>query len=211
MSEMLQRLQDTDPRLVQNFLKTHKSTALSSDLREYITRINAVPAIIHNLGNSLTKTIKILQRQFPDMTYSQARSLYYDAMNFFYLDDDISVGAWDNYYAELFDKMSALAISMNKIDSAARCASKAHDLRTLAKNRIKPQEWKVPSFLININVRPEDLNYASKSIYNIIKKDEDGQYSKLIDGLPTTEAEKKRLRADAGIQDITPEEVQDEK
>lgn len=211
MSEMLQRLQDTDPRLVQNFLKTHKSTALSSDLQEYITRINAVPAIIHNIGNSLTKTVHILQRQFPDMTYSQARSLYYDAMNFFYMDDDISVGAWDNYYAELFDKMTALAISTNKIDSAARCASKAHSLRALAKDRIKPQDWKVPNFLININVRPEDLNYSSKNVYDIIKKDEDGQYAKLIDGLPTTEVEKDRLRLDAGIQDIKPIEDKDEK
>lgn len=198
---MLERLRDTDSRMVQNFLKTHSSTELPVQMQEYIIRINAVPAIVHHFGQSLSKTVKILQIQFPELSYSQARSIYYDAMNFFYLDDDIVVDAWDNYYAEFFDKLAAMAISLNKIDAAARCASKAHALRTLAKDRIKPQEWKVPSFLININIKPEDLNYKSKSIMDIIKKDEDGQYARLIDGLPTTDSEKKRLKQDAGISD----------
>lgn len=205
---MLEKLRDTDSRIVQSFLKTHSSAELPVQMQEYITMINAVPAIVHHFGQSLGKTVRILQRQFPELSYSQARSIYYDAMNFFYFDDDIAVDAWDNYYAELFDKLAAMAISLNKIDSAARCASKAHSLRTLAKDRLKPQEWKVPSFLINVNVRPEDLNYKSKSVFDIIKKDEDGQYSKLIDGLPTTESEKKRLKQDAGITDaeiVTPQ------
>jgi hypothetical protein len=51
------------------------------------------------------------------------------------------------------------------------------------------------------------LGYAKKSILDIARKAEDGFYINLINALPTTEKEKKRLLKDAGIQDVPFEET----
>lgn len=198
---MLQRLREFDSQLVEQFLSDRKSASIPLDLQTYIIRINAVPAIIHHNVNSMSTVVRELKKQFKDLSYSQARDIYYDAMNFFYVDDAISAEAWDNYYAEKQEQLARLAIELNKVDSASKCFQQARAYRMSAAERIKPGEWKIPVFILSNKIRPEDLNYKSQKIYDIIRKDEEGRYTKMINGLPVTEADKKRLKQDAGIQD----------
>lgn len=201
MSVMLERLREFDAQLIQQFLTDKKSLAIPLELQEYIIKVNAVPAIIHHNPNSMTVVVRELQKQFKGLSYSQARDIYYDAMNFFYVDDAISADAWDNFYAEQQEKLARLAISLNKVDAASKCFQQARSYRIAAAERIKPGEWKAPVFILTNKIRPEDLNIKSQKIYDIIRKDEEGKYSKMINGLPISEAEKKRLKNDAGIQE----------
>lgn len=206
----LERLQEISPDILQNFLKTRKSFALPEDMQEYIIRINAVPAIVHHQGASMTRVVRVLQKQFPDLNYSSARDIYYDAMNFFHVDDSITVDAWDNYYADKMEDLARLCIAMDKPESAKRCYDKAHAFRTSAAQRIKVGDWQVPVFIISNKIKASDLGFEKKSLMDIVRKDEDGFYINLINSLETTDKEKKRLIREANIQEVEAEEVEDD-
>ena len=64
-------------------------------------------------------------------------------------------------------------------------------------------DWRPPVFIININVKPEDLGFKSQKLMDIARRNEDVQFEKMIGSLPIPDADKDRLRADAGIV-ITP-------
>jgi len=91
----LEKLQEVNPDLLQNFLKTRKSAAIPEDLQQYIIKVNAVPSVMHHVGASMTRVVRELLKQFTDLNFSTARDIYYDAMNFFHIDDSITVDAWD--------------------------------------------------------------------------------------------------------------------
>lgn len=203
----LEELQLLDHKVLQEFLSTGQSVGIPDKLQDYIRKINAIPAIVHYNGAALSKCITALRRQFPDLTYSQARGIYEDAMNFFYMDNTVTSDAWDNYYADQFDKLARLSLGMNKPETALRAFSKAHELRTRSTDRIKPGEWAPPTFIISDRIKPEQLGYAKQNLYDIARKAESGFYKNLIEGLPITEKEKERLLAEAEVEDAVYEEL----
>lgn len=203
----LEEMQLLDHKILQEFLHTGESTSISEILQDYIRKINAVPAIVHYNGSAISRCIKALRRQFPDLTYSQARGIYEDAMNFFYMDNTVTSDAWDNYYADQFDKLARLALGMDKPEAAIRAFSKAHELRTRSTDRIKPGDWAPPTFIISDRIKPEQLGYTKQNLYDIARKAESGYYKKLIDGLPITDKEKERLFEEAEVEDAAFEEL----
>ena len=204
----LEQLQQLSTEILQEFLRKGTSVGISEDLQKYILQINAVPSIIHHNGSSVTRCIAALRRQFPEMTYSQARGIYEDAMNFFYLDTSVTSDAWDNYYADQFDNLARLAIAMDKPGDAIRAFSKAHKLRTRATDRIKPGDWNPPTFIISDKIRPEQLGFAKQNLYDIARKAESGYYKNLIEGLPISDKEKIRLKVEAEVEDAAFEELE---
>ena len=203
----LEELQLLDHKVLQEFLSTGQSVGIPDKLQDYIRKINAIPAIVHYNGAALSKCITALRRQFPDLTYSQARGIYEDAMNFFYMDNTVTSDAWDNYYADQFDKLARLSLGMNKPDAALRAFTKAHELRTRSTDRIKPGEWAPPTFIISDRIKPEQLGYAKQNLYDIARKAESGFYKNLIEGLPITEKEKERLLAEAEVENAVFEDI----
>lgn len=203
----LEELQLLDHKLLQEFLHTGHSMSIPEKLQDYIRKINAVPSIVHHNGATITRCISALRRQFPDMTYSQARGIYEDAMNFFYMDNTVTSDAWDNYYADQFDKLARLALGMDKPEAALRAFSKAHELRTRSTDRIKPGDWAPPTFIISDRIKPEQLGYAKQNLYDIARKAESGYYKKLIEGLPITDKEKERLIEEAEVEDSAFEDL----
>jgi len=201
------RIDNLDPDLIDQFLRTRKSASIPLEVQEYLIKVDAVPQIVHHTGASMTRVIKELQRRFKGLSYSQAREIYYDAMNFFHVDSTISAEAWDNYYAEQFDNLGRLSIAMGKGDTARRCFERAHQLRIAAAERITPEEWKIPVFIISNKISHKDLGFEKKSILDIQRKDEDGYYIKLINSLEISDSNKKRLLDDANIQEVEYEEV----
>ena len=203
----LEEVQLLDHRLLQDFLQTGKSECIPGDLQDYIRKINAVPSIVHHNGAALGRCIAALRKQFPTLSYAQARGIYEDAMNFFYMDNTVTSDAWDNYYADEFDKLARLSLAMDKPEAAQRAFAKAHELRTRSTDRIKPGDWNPPTFIISDRIKPEQLGYAKQNLYDIARKAESGYYKKLIDGLPITEKEKERLFAEAEVEDAAFEDL----
>lgn len=194
---------------IQVFLKTQKSEVISVDMQDYIVKMDRCSVIINTQGANMTLATEELRRCFPDLSYTQARRIYYDALEYFHVDEPVSAAAWDAVYADQYDKLQALAIASGKLTVAQKCIEKSHKLRTTRRQE-QDFRWQPPTFVINIAVKPEDLGYKSRKIMDIARRREDAELRQMIGSLETTPAEKQRLLADAGISVETTAETQED-
>ena len=196
---------------IQYFLAQRKSDVIPIDMQDYILQLDSMSRLFHYHKHNYSRAVECLRKEWPQLTIAQARCIYRDALEYFYQDDGISARAWDLKYADAYDDLARLAIKSDKLATAKAALDKAHELRTKQREQ-ESHQWQPPIYLVNINVRPEDLGYQSQRLMDIARRAEDAQYKELILGLETTEAEKKRLLADANIPDadIYAEEPADE-
>lgn len=210
-NDRLQTLQKYRIEDIQAFLQTRQSSVIASDMQTYILQLDTVARLMHTNSLSVRKSIDQLRREWPELTVSQARGLYYDALDYYYFDDSSSAKSWDMVYADQLEDLKTLAIAADKYDVALKCIIKAHELRTTVRES-ESHNWQAPVFLININVKPEDLGYESKKLADIARRADDRKYREMIMSLETTDAEKNRLLKEAGIETVDPVkmEVEDE-
>lgn len=194
---------------VRSFLQTRKSAVISPNLQTYILQLDTVARILHTNRLSVKAAILQIRREWPELTVAQARGIYYDGLEFFYHDDQASASMWDKVYADFFDDLSRLSIASGKEATALRAAELAHKLRTTVREA-QEYQWRAPVYLININVKPEDLGYESQKLADIARRAEDRKFAEMIGSLETTEAEKARLLADAGIKSVEYEKVDED-
>lgn len=196
--DRLETLRDYRVEDIQVFLKTRKSDVIPVNMQDYILKMDRCSVIINTQGANMTLATEELRRSFPDLSYTQARRIYYDALEYFHVDEPVSAAAWDAVYADQYDKLQALAIASGKLAVAQKCIEKSHELRTTRRQE-QDFKWQPPTFVINIAVKPEDLGYKSRRIMDIARRREDAELRQMIGSLETTPAEKQRLLADAGI------------
>lgn len=194
---------------IQSFLKTRRSAIIPQTLQTYILQLDTVARIIHNNRISVRAAIIQLRREWPDLTVAQARGIYYDGLMYFYHDDQASASMWDQVYADKLDDIALLALKSGKEATALRATEIAHKLRTTVREA-QEYQWKGPTYLININVKPEDLGYPTQKLADIARRAEDRKFAEMIGSLETTEAEKARLLADAGIKTVEYETVEED-
>lgn len=207
--DRLETLREYKIEDIQVFLKTKKSEVISVDMQDYIVKMDRCSVIINTQGANMTLATEELRRCFPDLSYTQARRIYYDALEYFHVDEPVSAAAWDAVYADQYDKLQALAIASGKLAVARKCIEKSHELRTTRRQE-QDFRWQPPTFVINIAVKPEDLGYKSRKIMDIARRREDAELRQMIGSLETTPAEKQRLLADAGISVETTAETQED-
>ena len=196
---------------IQAFIKTRQSAVIPAQMQEFILQLDSMAQIFHYHKQSQARAIEELRRQWPSLTIAQARGVYRDALEYFYQDAGVSARVWDLKYADALDDLARVAIADGKLATAEKAMEKAHALRTMQREQ-EDFRWQAPTFFININVRPEDLGYASQKLADIARRHEDAELREMIRGLETTEAEKVRLLSDAGIQEVefTPEDGKEE-
>lgn len=207
--DRLETLREYKVEDIQVFLKTQKSEVISVDMQDYIVKMDRCSVIINTQGANMTLATEELRRCFPDLSYTQARRIYYDALEYFHVDEPVSAAAWDAVYADQYDKLQALAIASGKLAVAQKCIEKSHELRTTRRQE-QDFRWQPPTFVINIAVKPEDLGYKSRKIMDIARRREDAELRQMIGSIETTPAEKQRLLADAGISVETTAETQED-
>lgn len=205
----LERLRQIDHEAVRNFMLTRKGDMIAEDMRDYILQLNSASSIIHYQGASLTRVTRALRQEWPGMTYSEARTVYYDALQFFYIDDNVAAEAWDNYYADRMEDIFRLAVKMNRLDIALKASAKAHEYRTRNRDVIKPGDWEAPVFIVSDTIDIEQLGYKKRSVYEVVRRNEQRQLGGIINELPVTDREKTRLRHEAGL-DVDYEEVKED-
>ena len=210
-NDRLQTLQKYRVEDIQAFLQTRQSSVIEAYMQSYILKLDTVARLMHTNCLSVRKSIDQLRREWPELTVSQARGIYYDALDYYYFDDSSSAKSWDMVYADQLEDLKTLAIAADKYDVALKCIIKAHELRTTVRES-ESHNWQAPVFLININVKPEDLGYESKKLADIARRADDRKYREMIMSLETTDAEKTRLLKEAGIETVDPVkmEVEDE-
>lgn len=192
---------------IQYFIQNRHSDIIPENMQNYILQMDAVARITRTNRLSVRDTIEQLRKQWPELSFAQGRAIYYDALDYFYMDDSVSARSWDLVYAEKLEDMALLALKANKLDVAFKCTTKAHELRTKQRESMD-YDWHAPTYMININVKPEDLGYTSQKLADIAKRNEDRKYREMIMSLEVTEAEKQRLLREAGVDNIPNQEAQ---
>ena len=208
-NDRLQTLQKYRVEDIQAFLQTRQSSVIATDMQTYILQLDTVARLMHTNCLSVRKSIDQLRREWPELTVSQARGIYYDALDYYYFDDSSSAKSWDMVYADQLEDLKTLAIAADKYDVALKCIIKAHELRTTVRES-EAHNWQAPVFLINISVKPEDLGYESKKLADIARRADDRKYREMIMSLETTDAEKTRLLKEAGIETVDPVKIEEE-
>ena len=146
---------------IQAFIKTRQSAVIPAQMQEFILQLDSMAQIFHYHKQSQARAIEELRRQWPSLTIAQARGVYRDALEYFYQDAGVSARVWDLKYADALDDLARVAIADGKLATAEKAMEKAHALRTMQREQ-EDFRWQAPTFFITINVRPEDLGYASQ-------------------------------------------------
>jgi hypothetical protein len=209
MSSYLAKLEVLPADVIAEFRRTHQSMSIPVKIQEYLLDLEAVIEIRDSeKHNNLSRIARILVSRRPQLDYWTAMERVYDALTFFHVNDNVSNEVWNKIYADKLEDLARLCILKGDNAIAFKSIVKAHELRTKSESRIKLEDLKQPVFLITPDIRPEDLGYEKSSLMEISKKYSDGEYIKLIDKLPVSDEEKKRMYKDAGIdiEDVNPVE-----
>ena len=209
MKDRLELVRSYPVEDLQAFLESRVSAVIPEAMQQYILQLNSASSIIHHVGTNLKKASDALMTEYPTLTRAQARGIYYDALEFFYMDEAISARAWDMIYADEFERLKGVAIGQEQCMTAYKCLEKAHELRTKRRESMD-YDWTPPVFLISTTVKPESLGYKSQKLMDIARRHEDKEYRNIIMSLETTAAEKERLLREAGIEVVIEDETPDD-
>lgn len=125
----------------------------------------------------------------------QANTLYYDALNFFYADNNVKQKAWENIYANHLDNLAYLAIEKDDIDTARKCFIEAAKLRGAGNEQGK----EIPSEMLSKPIVIYTTDAERVGIPAVDRK----ALAKFIDDIPEiTERERVRIQKDAGVTDV---------
>lgn len=205
----LQELERLPFEIVQDFRKNKVSKAIPKDIQQYIIELDAVLELkLQHRFDNITRLARLLMLRFPAMALTTAKERIYDAYNFFYVNDTINNDIWDNVYADKMEDLAALCVASGKLEEARRAFKDSYEMRTRAKSKLKPEDFKGNVYIVSIDIKPEDLGFKQGNMKEIARKETDGYYRKLIYSLNNiSEADRVRLIADA---DITDAEIIDE-
>lgn len=199
----LQQIEALPAEIIQDFRKNGKSQALSKELKEYISHLDAVIQIKETEKfDNITRIARELMVRYPGLAIHTAKKRVYDAYSWFHVNDAVSNEVWDEVYAEKMEDLAKICIAKGKEETALKAWEKAHEYRTKADSRIKPEDLKAPVFIISTTIKPEDLGYESSNLKEIARKDMEGYYLKIINSLTSIDAtERERLKKDANVED----------
>jgi len=204
-------LDSLHPDIVFNFLETGQSAAIAVEMKEFIMQIQWSSEIWETERNTTRAAkklkLRVLANQGIKLNIVTCKARIFQAMEYFDVDHNLPQEIWDRNAADKFEDLMKLAIAQDKLTEAGRFLEKANELRRKANSALNMSDMKLPDFLITNKISPEVLGYPNKNMLEISKKATDGYYVKMINNLSIDKDAKKRLLADAEIQDIEFEDI----
>ena len=118
------------PDIIDSFLRTGHSDAISEEVQRYIVMLDRVPEL-QRAYPSISKCAKELVKRYPDFGIHEqyARSIIYDAINYFHINNTVRNQAWNNFYADRYEDLHQILIKSQKFTEAIRCLDRASALR----------------------------------------------------------------------------------
>lgn len=201
----LETLDKLHPDIVHHFLQTGESKGIPEEVQLFLKQIQYAAEIYEyerNISRAAKKLrIRILTEQKIDVPVRTCKSRIYAALNYFNIDNNVAVKVWENDFADKYQDLAKLAISNDDLRTAKACYDAARDCRIAASEAAARESDWAPVFIISPEITAEQMGFAKESLKEIAKKNNEGFYLNLIDSLPVDKKEKKRLLADADIED----------
>lgn len=202
----LETLDKLHPDIVHHYLQTGESKGIPEEVQLFLKQIQYAAEIYEyerNISRAATKLrIRILTEQKIDVPVRTCKSRIYSALNYFNIDNNVAVKVWENDFADKYQDLAKLAISNDDLRTAKACYDAARDCRIAASEAAARESDWAPVFIISPEITAEQMGFVKESLKVIAKKNNEGYYINLIDSLPVDRKEKKRLLADADIEDV---------
>jgi len=184
--------------MLQDWLDTGSSSVLPDELREYLDQLDAVRGWF-NAQKPKNTILKLLQVHYPKLTGVTAKSRYNDALNHFYLDNQVKKESWRNIYADLLDELRKMTIKTAKSSQDLKIAKEMIMDAAKVRGVFDPKEKELPKELFDKPTKiytmvPEDVGLESAN-RNLIAQQ--------IDQLVLEESQKLEIKKDAGLEPKT--------
>ena len=210
----LDALDKIHPDLISAFLTSGKSDGIPADVQLFLKQLQWA-AEIYEYERNLTRAAKQLRQRINAMQRLSldertCKARIYAAINYFNIDNNVSIRVWESNYAEKYGDLAKLCAAAGDYKTQGKCYAAALECRRRASEIAEADRDLGIVFLISPNLTPEDLGYTKASLKEIAAKHNQGFYLNLIENLPIEKAEKKRLLRDADIQEAEYEELNEE-
>ncbi len=201
----LETIEKLHPDIVHGFLQTGESKGIPEEIQLFLKQLQFAAEIYEyerNISRAAKKLrIRIITSQGIDISERTCKSRIYAALNYFNIDNNVSVKVWENDFADKYEDLAKIAIANDDYKTAKACRDSARECRISASEAsARESDW-APVFIITPEITPEQMGFTKKSLKEIAKKNNEGFYINLIDSLPVDKGEKKRLLSDADISD----------
>lgn len=188
----LSDLEKLPSEIVQDFRKTGISEGIPAHIQSYILQLDR-SVEIYRYESNISRASRKLMEDFPNLSFTIARTRMYDAINYFHLNNSVKNEAWDQVYADRLDDAAKVALKLQNIAEYRRCILKAHELRTKRdENAIDPEDLKIKDQVISPDISPERLGLKKHSL-----KDLWVESAEIIEELDIDEKEKEELKREA--------------
>lgn len=185
---------------LQAFIEEGEIRDIPADQLEYFEQLDYIRSL-YGKYESKSFILNAVQVKWPKLSKLSVNKLFSESLNFFYLDNEVKIEAWQNIYADQLDNMARICFDMNDFETGRRCLNDAAKMRGVGsedKSRIPKDLFdRKPVFY---TIRPEDVGIRRVSRVKI------GQF---IDELPILEKDKMRVKRDAGVEDVDFELVEE--
>lgn len=207
----IEQIGELHPDLIAGFLATGKCEAIPEELRLFIQQLQWAVEIfetersVSRCATKLRQRIAAEQRtaagQPIKMEQRTAIARVYEALNFFHVDQNVPIKVWEAIYADQFEKIAQFAALKGDLKTQAKATERALECRRRAAQIADTDRSLGVTMLFHGDITPELMGLEKKSLKEIARKDNDGEYLKIINQLPLESLEKKRILRDADIQE----------
>jgi hypothetical protein len=201
----LETIEKLHPEVIHHFLRTGESQGIPEDVQLFLMQLQWAAELyeyernISRCARNLRARILAMQKKDIDLRTCKAR--IYSAITYFSIDNNVATKVWETDFADKYEDLAKLAISMDEYKTAKACLDAAHECRLRASEAAEKENSWAPVFLLSNDISLEQLGFQKRSLKEIARKSNEGYYMNLIDSLPIEEEEKQRLLRDANIQD----------
>ncbi|MBE7649168.1 hypothetical protein [Tenacibaculum finnmarkense] len=194
MSKESEILEGLHYSILQDWISNGKVDDLPDGMPEYLNQLKAVSGW-HSQAFSKTQIIKRLRATF-QLNYAQAKNRYIDALNFFYLDNDIKFDAFMNIAAEQLDKVTSLILQTATNPQEAVLAIKSIVEAAKIRKEIKTKQV-IPETFFQAPTEIYTIDLPELGVHEAINRNELARTIEAMENLE--ESEKIRIKQEAGI------------
>lgn len=176
---------------LEKYVATGDEKLLDADLRLYIDQLNTVRQAIEKY-RSQDEIVRLLGVTYPELSSTHCRTLYADALNFFYSDLKVKKKAWRNLLATRLDALAILAIERDELETARRMIQSMADLLELG---VPDDEREGELDPLRNDSRPV-IYTPDPKVLNLPSKVNRVELKKLIKSFHLTKAEQEKVMRD---------------
>lgn len=189
---------------LQDYIQSGSSSELSDEEQRYLDILYLLNGLRRKYGKE--NAIAFIQRPPYSISYRRSRQMYDEAINLFYLDDGIEKQASRNM---LYEQLLAAAAVVKMTAKGSKDMEVLGDLIMKAykvKGLDEVEPPKVPEELYNKPYKIYSLNPEMISLPKVSRN----ELAERIDNMEIPEREKRRVRQEAGVEDVHFMDILDE-